>query len=403
MSFSGKVREELSENISQARHCRIAELAAFIGMCGTVSIDSFDRYHIKIHSENIVVARKVFTLLKKTFNIRTDISVKRNVKRESVSYLVVIKSHEDALRVLQATKMIGEQQVGTDAICGFNPLIIRQVCCRRAFLRGVFQAAGSMSDPNKSYHFEIVCTISEIAEQIRSVICSFGLDAKIVRRKKSYVVYLKEGSQIVDILNVMEAHVALMELENVRILKEMRNSVNRKVNCETANINKTVSAAVKQVEDITYLRDMIGFENMPDNLVEAAYARLDRRYVKRTGRESYSSCREVGDQSQAEKTERNGRESQAETRRIIMIKTPVVVKTEEDFDGRPIALLVQEASQYASTIYIQVGEKHINAKSIMGMMSLSLADGEEITVVTDGEDEQRAAEGIKTFFAKGRK
>lgn len=132
-----------------------------------------------------------------------------------------------------------------------------------------------MSDPNKSYHFEIVCTISEIAEQIRSVICSFGLDAKIVRRKKSYVVYLKEGSQIVDILNVMEAHVALMELENVRILKEMRNSVNRKVNCETANINKTVSAAVKQVEDITYLRDMIGFENMPDNLVEAAYARLD--------------------------------------------------------------------------------------------------------------------------------
>lgn len=86
-----------------------------------------------------------------------------------------------------------------------------------------------------------------------------------------------------------------------------------------------------------------------------------------------------------------------------MIKTPVVVKTEEDFDGRPIALLVQEASQYASTIYIQVGEKHINAKSIMGMMSLSLADGEEITVVTDGGDEQRAAEGIKTFFAKGRK
>ena len=405
MSFSGKVREELSENISQARHCRIAELAAFIGMCGTVSIDSFDRYHIKIHSENIVVARKVFTLLKKTFNIRTDISVKRNVKRESVSYLVVIKSHEDALRVLQATKMIGEQQVGTDAICGFNPLIIRQVCCRRAFLRGVFQAAGSMSDPNKSYHFEIVCTISEIAEQIRSVICSFGLDAKIVRRKKSYVVYLKEGSQIVDILNVMEAHVALMELENVRILKEMRNSVNRKVNCETANINKTVSAAVKQVEDITYLRDMIGFENMPDNLVEAAYARLDHpdATLKELGESLTPPVGKSGINHRLRKLSEMAEKSQAETRRIIMIKTPVVVKTEEDFDGRPIALLVQEASQYASTIYIQVGEKHINAKSIMGMMSLSLADGEEITVVTDGEDEQRAAEGIKTFFAKGRK
>ena len=106
------------------------------------------------------------------------------------------------------------------------------------------------------------------------MISSFGLDAKIVPRKKTFVVYLKEGSQIVDILNVMEAHISLMELENVRILKEMRNSVNRKVNCETANINKTVSAAVKQVEDITYLRDTVGFENLPENLVEAANARL---------------------------------------------------------------------------------------------------------------------------------
>ena len=132
-----------------------------------------------------------------------------------------------------------------------------------------------MSDPKKSYHFEIVCSLSEAAEKIREVICSFGLDAKIVRRKNSYVVYLKEGSQIVDILNVMEAHVALMELENVRILKEMRNSVNRKVNCETANINKTVSAAVKQIEDITYLRDTVGFDHLPDNLVEAAVARLE--------------------------------------------------------------------------------------------------------------------------------
>ena len=101
------------------------------------------------------------------------------------------------------------------------------------------------------------------------------MDAKIVLRKKSYVVYLKEGAQIVDILNIMEAHISLMELENVRILKEMRNSVNRKVNCETANINKTVSAAVKQLEDITYLRDQIGFENIPKGLVEAALARLE--------------------------------------------------------------------------------------------------------------------------------
>lgn len=275
MSFSGKVREELAGNISSARHCQIAELAAFIGMCGTIVINCFDHYSIRIHSENFLVARKVFTLIQKTFNIRTDISIRRNILRESVSYAVVVRRHQDALRILQATKMTDDHR-GADAdFQPFSPIVIQQTCCKRAFLRGAYQAAGSMSDPRKSYHFEVVCSTPEAAEQIREVICSFGMDAKIVNRKKSYVVYLKEGSQIVDILNVMEAHVSLMELENVRILKEMRNSVNRKVNCETANINKTVSAAVKQVEDITYLRDTVGFDHMPANLVEAALARLE--------------------------------------------------------------------------------------------------------------------------------
>lgn len=275
MSFSGKVREELAENISSARHCRIAETAALIGMCGTVVVNSFNRCSIKIHTENILVARKVFTLIEKTFNIRTDIAVRRNIHRESVSYSVLIRHHEDALRILQATKMINDHQRNAEDVHVFSPLVLWQTCCKRAFLRGVYLAAGSMSDPRKSYHFEIVCSTLKAAEQIRDIMKSFDLDAKIVSRKRSYVVYLKEGSQIVDILNVMEAHVSLMELENVRILKEMRNTVNRRVNCETANINKTVSAAVKQVEDITYLRDTVGFQNLPDNLVEAACVRLD--------------------------------------------------------------------------------------------------------------------------------
>ena len=268
MSFSGNVKEELAKNISSARHCCIAELAAFIGMCGTVVINRFDRCSVKIHTENLLVARKVFTLIEKTFNIKTDISVRRNISKQTVSYSVVVKRHEDALRILQATKYLDDYQSSAEELHAVNPLIVQQMCCRRAFLRGAFQASGSMSDPSKSYHFEIVCSSQMMAEQIRDLICGFSMDAKIVQRKKSYVVYLKEGSQIVDILNIMEAHVSLMALENVRILKEMRNSVNRKVNCETANINKTVSAAVKQVEDI-------GFENMPEGLVEAAMARLE--------------------------------------------------------------------------------------------------------------------------------
>ena len=114
------------------------------------------------------------------------------------------------------------------------------------------------------------------AEQLKELILSFGLDARIVQRKKYFVVYIKEGSQIVDILNVMEAPLALMELENIRIVKEMRGSVNRQVNCETANINKTVSAAVKQIQDITFIRDKVGFGGLPENLREIAGLRLER-------------------------------------------------------------------------------------------------------------------------------
>ena len=153
--------------------------------------------------------------------------------------------------------------------------IVQAFCCKRAYISGAFIASGSMSDPSKSYHFEIVCNDMRQAEHLRDMMNSFDVDAKIVQRKRTYVVYLKEGSQIVDILNVMEAHVALMELENVRIMKEMRNSVNRKVNCETANINKTVSAAVRQMEDITYIRDQIGFEKLPEGLRDVALTRLE--------------------------------------------------------------------------------------------------------------------------------
>lgn len=274
MSFSGNVKEELSKQWNTARHCQIAELAALISMCGTISINRCSQYSVKIHSENLAVARKCFTLIRKTFNIEADISIRRNISKQSISYAVVIRRNEDALRILQAVKLIDEHQAGFEEVHIVSPRVVQQTCCRRSFIRGAFLAAGSMSDPNKSYHFEIVCVSESMAQQIQELMRGFSMDAKIVRRKKSYVVYLKEGSQIVDILNIMEAHISLMELENVRILKEMRNTVNRKVNCETANINKTVSAAVKQVEDITYLRDTIGFERLSEGLEEVALARL---------------------------------------------------------------------------------------------------------------------------------
>ena len=253
MSFSGKIKEELAQHYAKARHCNLAELSALVHMSGSFEKDGYGSCILKLHTENDGVARKCFTLLGKTFNISIDIAIRRNTAKGSCSYYIRAKGEE---------------------LLAVENVIVQAVCCKRAYIRGAFIASGSMSDPDKSYHFEIVCGTLKQAEYLRNMINSFEMDAKIVKRKKSYVVYLKEGSQIVDVLNIMEAHVALLELENVRIMKEMRNTVNRKVNCETANINKTVSASVRQMEDIIYIRDNIGFDKLPDGLKDVALTRL---------------------------------------------------------------------------------------------------------------------------------
>lgn len=196
--------------------------------------------------------------------------------KKSRTYAVVVGRHEDAVRILMAAKLIGEDGEIGENLSLMKNVVVKHGCCRRAFIRGAFLASGSISDPEKSYHFEITCASEEKARQLQGIIGTFGLDARIVVRKKYFVVYMKEGSQIVDILNVMEAPVSLMDLENIRILKEMRGHVNRQVNCETANINKTVSAAVKQLNDIVYIRDTIGLSKLPENLEEMARVRLGR-------------------------------------------------------------------------------------------------------------------------------
>ena len=277
MSFSSKVKEELSRQLSSARHCQIAEIAAILSLCGRIQISENDRYRVKIHTENEAVARKYFTLLKKTFNIRTDVSIRSGINPgRSRTYIVAVREHEEALKVLQAVKLINSQGEIGENLSLIRNVVLQNACCRRAFIRGAFLAAGSISAPEKFYHFEIVCPTEPKAEQLKNIIATFDIEAKIVPRKKYYVVYIKEGSQIVDILNVMEAPVSLMELENIRIVKEMRGSVNRQVNCETANINKTVSAAVKQIEDIRFIQSVAGLSGLPESLQEMARIRLER-------------------------------------------------------------------------------------------------------------------------------
>lgn len=276
MSFSSGVKDELSRQVNKARHCQIAEIAAIISLCGKVLISENDSYCIQIHTENVAVARKYFMLVKNAFQINTEISIRRNAYlKKGRTYIITVINHEDSLRILHAAKLIDENQEIHEDFSLVSNVVIQNSCCRRAFIRGAFLASGSISDPEKFYHFEIVCAARPKAEQLQAIMTTFDLDAKIVQRKKYYVVYIKEGAQIVDILNVMEAHISLMNLENVRILKEMRNSVNRQVNCETANINKTVSAAYKQIQDITYIKETMGLDGLSEGLREIAEARLE--------------------------------------------------------------------------------------------------------------------------------
>ncbi len=146
---------------------------------------------------------------------------------------------------------------------------------KRAFLREWFVTAGSVSDPMKSYHFEIVCEDNDRAETLMYLLCEYGLDAKITDRKGHFVVYLKEGEQIADALALMGARSSVMTFQNARVEREVRGSINRRVNCETANIKKTVSASVRQIEDIRLIEEKRGLSSLPKNLREVALLRLE--------------------------------------------------------------------------------------------------------------------------------
>ncbi len=266
MSFSGKVKEELGAQISRARHCQIAELAGLFDCCGHIVSDGKGNFSAKFITENLTVAQKYSILIKKAFHFNIEMSVKGH------QYFIYILDSGDAMTFFQALKLSEGKTL-------VHELIVQRSCCKRAFIRGIFLVAGSITDPGRGYHLEMALSTMGKARELIRLLEAFEIEAKVVERKKNYIVYVKEGARIADLLNVMEAHVALMEFENMRILKEVRNSVNRQVNCETANIKKTVSAAARQIADIQYIKDTTGFGMLPKALADMANLRLEHAEV----------------------------------------------------------------------------------------------------------------------------
>lgn len=145
----------------------------------------------------------------------------------------------------------------------------------RVYIREAFIKSGSINDPTKKYHLQIMFKTYKKAEQMQQLLLNFNIHAKIIKKDTSYMLYIKDGEEISEFLALVGANKSVIKYEEVRVLKEKRNDINRLVNCETANLNKTISAAVKQIEDIKYIKDKGKFLSMPENLIEIANLRVE--------------------------------------------------------------------------------------------------------------------------------
>ena len=267
MSFSNEVKNELARLEGQNLCCDKAELYGLLKMSGALTLHK-KGMGINFTTENAALARRVLQLLKTNFQLRMEVLTTRSrrLKKNNRYQLRVMPSAEVSQALRELCLLQASQTERAE--------LLQRNCCKRAFLRGTFLGGGSVSRPAGDYHLEIVTEEHSFAELIRENMAFFALAAKITDRKNEYIVYLKEGNAITAFLSIIGAHNALLKFENVRIIKEMRNNVNRIVNCETANLNKTVQAAVEQVETIKFIENVYGLNNLSPPLRETAELRL---------------------------------------------------------------------------------------------------------------------------------
>ncbi|MDR1615799.1 MAG: DNA-binding protein WhiA [Syntrophomonadaceae bacterium] len=243
MSFAAEVRNELARIIPDKECCRKAELHAIFITSGQEFTMPNEEYLLLVKVENAATARKVFQLLKQTYHVQATVEID-NKKRFKKTRRYSISALLDA----EQKKELADFKMPLNAKNIINRTWVSKNCCRKAFLRGIFLSRGFISKPESNYHLEIVLNNDELASELVKLFSKFNLHARIVQRKQQLVIYIKESEQIVDFLRIAGASKALLHFENIRILKSMRNTVNRQVNCETANLAKTIEAAVRQIE-----------------------------------------------------------------------------------------------------------------------------------------------------------
>lgn len=269
MSFAAHTKKELTMQ-EGADCCSKAELSALIRMNGSLQFGA-GRLVLDVTTENAAIARRIYTLIKRLFSLHAELLVRKKMRLKKNNVYIVRIPHK-ANDILQN---LGIMDQSLSFIPGIALGVVKTNCCRAAYLRGAFLAGGSVNHPEaSSYHLEIFTSYQDFCEALTKMANRYKLNAKCIERKKGYVLYIKEGERITEFLSLIGAHQALLYFEDVRIVKDMRNSVNRLHNCEIANINKTVNAATRQMENIQLIEHEMGLENLPKRLREVAELRL---------------------------------------------------------------------------------------------------------------------------------
>lgn len=268
MSFSIDVKKEILNMSNNLKHCILSEIYGLILENSNI-INYGNKYMLTIKSENEYYIHKLYNLLSENFNFDIEISLKNKYNRFQYKLYIM-----DCLPLLLCLKLIERDKKTFILNYSFNDMLIKKKCCKASFLRGIFLSCGSINDPTKHSHLEFVRHDKKYLYDIFKIFEFFQLNCKITNRKDYFIIYIKDSTKLSEFLGLIGAHISLLEFENTKVFKDLRNNINRKQNCEIANLNKTISAAIAQMDDINYIIEKGYFDKLPQDLKEIINLRL---------------------------------------------------------------------------------------------------------------------------------
>ncbi|WP_293814228.1 DNA-binding protein WhiA [uncultured Parolsenella sp.] len=272
MSFTAEVKDELARVGGSCPECDVAELAALVRVCGALSFHGSGAYSIRVSTETGAVARTVIRLAHEVFDLDTSLTVRRSNLHRSRNYLIEIPEQEG---LEQALIRMGVLILGRGLSSGIAARVVARPCCRAAYLRGAFMAGGFIADPRGDFHLEIAVTGDEFADDLLELLDDEGITARVNRRRGSYAIYLKSFDDIAALLGVVGAERTARAVKNIRVMKSVKNDVNRRVNAELANQARSTGASADQLALIDRVEREIGFDALPPALLQFCVARRE--------------------------------------------------------------------------------------------------------------------------------